>query len=410
MKPLAVQVTGRGCICSLGANEPGCVEALFCPGREPLPRPSKRFTTTHARSYPVFELPPAVTAGLPGDAGLFLTARLSLATGLEALAEAGLAAPGALAGLRVGVCVGTTVGTAMNNEEFYGAWRGYTPQPPDLEPVRAFLRSNPAQVLARELRQRGALPGPVQAVCNACSSGSDAIGLAAGWIAAGLCDLALAGGADELCRTTCNGFISLMIHDQEPCRPFGAGRQGLNLGEGAAMLVLEPAQALRERQRATPPQSRGRILGYGAACDAYHLTAPHPEGRGLRSALRQALTQGGLQGGDIAFVNAHGTGTKDNDRVESLVLAEELPGVPFFSSKGRTGHTLGAAGALEACLTLACLEQGRIPTAPGAAEPDPELPARPNPTAQTVQGRAALSFSLAFGGSNAVLALGAPES
>jgi 3-oxoacyl-[acyl-carrier-protein] synthase-1/3-oxoacyl-[acyl-carrier-protein] synthase II len=155
------------------------------------------------------------------------------------------------------------------------------------------------------------------------------------------------------------------------------------------------------RQR--PGRLRANVVGYGGACDAYHLTAPHPEGAGLKRALREALAACGGSAADIAFVNAHGTGTPDNDRVESRTLAEVLPGVPFLSTKGFTGHTLGAAGGIEAALTLACLELGRIPASIGFAEPDPELPATPVREMTITPGRLALSQSLAFGGNNAVI-------
>jgi 3-oxoacyl-[acyl-carrier-protein] synthase-1/3-oxoacyl-[acyl-carrier-protein] synthase II len=243
------------------------------------------------------------------------------------------------------------------------------------------------------------LSGPVQTVVNACSSGTDAVGIAAQWLRDGLCDLVLAGGADELCRTTCNGFTSLMITDSEPVRPFDRSRKGLNLGEGAGMLVLESDDLVRQR----PGRTLASVVGYGGACDAHHLTAPHPEGAGLKRALQEALAACGAGPGDIAFVNAHGTGTPDNDRVESRTLAEVLPGVPFLSTKGFTGHTLGAAGGIEAALTLACLEQGRIPASIGFAETDPELPVSPVREATATPGRLALSQSLAFGGNNAVI-------
>jgi 3-oxoacyl-[acyl-carrier-protein] synthase-1/3-oxoacyl-[acyl-carrier-protein] synthase II len=190
-----------------------------------------------------------------------------------------------------------------------------------------------------------------------------------------------------------------MIADAEPVRPFDRRRRGLNLGEGAGILVLE-SEALARRR---PGRVRASVLGYGGACDAHHLTAPHPEGAGLKRALREALAACGGRSGEIAFVNAHGTGTPDNDRVESRTLAEALPGVPFFSTKGFTGHTLGASGGIEAAFTLACLEEGRIPASAGFPEPDPELPASPVRETTATPGRLALSQSLAFGGNNAVI-------
>jgi 3-oxoacyl-[acyl-carrier-protein] synthase-1/3-oxoacyl-[acyl-carrier-protein] synthase II len=301
--------------------------------------------------------------------------------------------------LKAGVCLGTTVGSAMNNEAFYQAFKQGLE--PDMSPIHRFLKSNPAACLAREY----GLDGPCQTVVNACSSGTDAIGLAASWIESGYCDLVLAGGSDELSHVTYNGFISLMISDDAPCRPFDRERKGLNLGEGAAVMVLESEKTRQGRRK----KAKAFILGYGAACDAHHLTAPHPEGNGLKQAIREALQVSGTTAEDLSFINAHGTGTRDNDRVETLVLQEYLAGVPFLSTKGFTGHTLGAAGAIEAVFTAACLETGQIPESAGFIVDDPELPCSPVKEATTVKGKAALSQSLAFGGHNAVIVIGQGE-
>ncbi|WP_432821986.1 beta-ketoacyl-[acyl-carrier-protein] synthase family protein [Trichloromonas sp.] len=384
-----VAVTGLGCLCAAGNTLPQAIESIFRSQR--APSPPRHFVTNHSSIYPVFE----VADDFGGRDDLLRTSLLALAAAKEALADAGWTVE-ALRGKRVGVCIGTTVGSSMNNEFFY---RSYLDgEHPPMLPIERYLRSNPASVLAREF----SLDGPCQTVVNACSSGTDAVGLAASWIRAGLCDLAIAGGADEICRTTYNGFVSLMITSDAPVRPFDRNRKGLNLGEGAGMLVLESDELQRQRRA----RVRGRVLGYGSACDAYHLTAPRPDGSGLMRAQNEALTTCGLSFAELAFVNAHGTGTPDNDRVESRVFAERMPQTPFLSTKGYTGHTLGAAGAIEAVLTLACLEQGRIPANVGFEEADPELPATPVRQVTEVTGTAALSQSLAFGGNNAVLALG----
>jgi 3-oxoacyl-[acyl-carrier-protein] synthase-1/3-oxoacyl-[acyl-carrier-protein] synthase II len=363
---------------------------------ERAPHPPRRFASAQPVPYPVFEVPDeALAEDLRPYRGLIRTSILALAVAREALADAGWEAA-ELRRSRVGVCIGTTVGSANHDVEFYRAYRDG--ERPGMEPIRRFLRSNPAAVIAREY----GLGGPCQTVVNACSSGTDAVGIAASWIRGGLCDVALAGGADEITRVTYNGFISLMITDAAPCRPFDAGRRGLNLGEGAGLLVLESEAVRRGRGR----RARAFVLGYGTAADAHHLTAPHPEGRGLRRAIADALAESGLAPERLAFVNAHGTATPENDRVESRVLADRLPGVPFGSTKCFTGHTLGAAGAIEAAFSVACLERGAIPATVGFAAPDPELPARPSASPRTVEGDAALSQSLAFGGNNAVIILG----
>jgi len=360
------------------------------------PQPPARFSTNHPKRYPVFGVPDDfVPADILGRNELLLTTRFALAATRQALADAGWD-PDALRRMRVGVCLGTTVGCALNIEDFYREYR--LGGSPDLETIERFLRSNPAAAVSREF----GLDGPVQTVVNACSSGTDAIGIAASWLRAGACDVALAGGADELCRIIYNGFISLMITDDQPCRPFDRERHGLNLGEGAAVLVLErPAEATARGAR-----TRAKVLGYGSACDAHHLTAPHPEGRGLRRAFAEALAVSGVAPGEVAFINAHGTGTPDNDRVEGRVIRDLFPGTPFVSTKGYTGHTLGAAGAIEAAFTVGCLESGLLPPSVGFAVADPEILAAPAAVRLDIRGDVAISDSLAFGGNNAVLVLG----
>ena len=386
--PWPVAITGLGCICAAGTNLNDCMEALYSGRRAPAP--SSRFTSDHPIKNPVFEVP-----GFNEPPELLRTSALGLQAAREAIANAGLDQE-TLSSLRVGVCVGTTVGSAMNNEQFCRDYRAGLD--PDLAPIERILHSNPAAVIARAFE----LTGPCQTVVNACASGTDAVGLAASWIRGGICDIVIAGGADELGRITYNGFISLMITDDSPCKPFDKNRKGLNLGEGAGMLVLESEEVRVRRGK----EARSFLLGYGSACDAHHLTAPKPDGEGLRYAIAEALSCSATPAEAIAFVNAHGTGTPDNDRVESRVLADLLPGVPFLSTKGYTGHTLGAAGAIEAVFTVACLERGRVPGNAGFSTPDPELGGTPVEGCLEISGTVALSESLAFGGNNSVIILG----
>ncbi len=388
----AVAISGAGCLCAAGMTLNDSLQSMLQGRRNP--QPPAAFKTSHPETFPVFEIRRDLPA--PGnDDELLRTTRLALSAAMEALADAGLTV-GTLQGLKVGVCVGTTVGSAMNNEDFYRDFRNG--EDPSMAPIERYLRSNPAAAVARHFK----LDGPCQVVVNACSSGTDAIGIGAAWVRAGLCDIALVGGADELCRTTYNGFSSLMITANEPCRPFDANRKGLNLGEGAGMLVLESESSLAKRGKI----QRGFVLGYGSATDAYHLTAPHPDGVGLRRAVGEALSMGNVKASELAFINAHGTGTPDNDRVESRVLADLFPQIPFVSTKCYTGHTLGAAGAIEAALSLACLEQGKIPANIGFNDQDPELPTCPSSQIVSFCGRFALSESLAFGGNNAAVLIG----
>ena len=381
-------ITGLGCICAAGRSLPECMASLFAGTRRPAP--PVRFISNHPTRYPVFEVDDVEE---PEDQ--LRTSALGVHATREALADAGLDRD-VLRALSVGVCVGTTVGCVMSEDHFCRMC--LAGRDPDMEPVRRTLRNNPADVIARTF----GLSGPRQTIVNACSSGTDALGIAGSWIRAGLCDVAIAGGADGLDRIAYIGFISLMITDDAPCKPFDVNRKGLNLGEGAAMLVLESEAVRRRRDK----RARSFLLGYGSAADAYHPTAPRPDGAGLKRAIAEALVSSGAQARDVAFVNAHGTGTPDNDRVESLVLAEVLPGVPYFSTKGQTGHTLGAAGAIEAVFTAACLELGKVPASAGFATPDPAIPNLPVLDVRSVSGSLALSQSLAFGGNNSVVVIG----
>jgi 3-oxoacyl-[acyl-carrier-protein] synthase-1/3-oxoacyl-[acyl-carrier-protein] synthase II len=386
-----VAVTGIGCLCAAGLNLKECMDSLFSGGC--IPHPPSRFSSDHPTVYPVFEIYQTPSAGgnLP-QPDIMLTARFALTAAEEALDNAGLNRK-MFRDKRVGVCIGTTVGSSMNNENFYRDYR--SSGRPHMDAITRFLNSNPAKVIAKQY----GVSGPCQTIVNACSSGTDAIGLGASWIRSGICDVVIAGGADELCRVTYNGFISLMITDESPCKPFDATRKGLNLGEGAAMLVLESKAFCRRRNQAP----HAMLLSYGSACDAYHLTAPAPDGRGLKQAIATAMAASQESVDHMAFINAHGTGTPDNDRIESQILNELLAGVPFLSTKGYTGHTLGAAGAIEAAFTIACLEAGKIPASAGFATPDPDLPATPVPQETPVTGTIAISQSLAFGGNNAVI-------
>jgi len=393
MKRAPVAITGIGCLSAAGMTLKENMASLFSGARHVAP--PKRFSGSHPVSYPVFEMSEDPVPTRKSKDNISRTCGLGLAATIEALTDAGLEAEG-MAGVKVGVCMGTTVGSAMNNEEFYRNYRNDLH--PDMAIIERFLNGNPASVIAREF----SLSGPCQTIVNACSSGTDAIGIGASWIRSGRCDIVIAGGADELCRVTYNGFISLMISDDSACRPFDRNRKGLNLGEGAAVLILESDNFIRKRNKT----ARAFVLGYGSACDGYHLTAPHPDGKGLKKALADALLESGKTGKDIAFVNTHGTATRDNDRTEVKVLREMLPNAPFLSTKGYTGHTLGAAGAIEAAFTVACLESGMIPANAGFAEPDPELGASPVTGIANIQKKIAISESLAFGGDNAALALG----
>ena len=390
------RITGMGCICTPGINLSQCLRAIF-ENTAPEPSLPQRFAKQYVRNYPVFEVPSSFFEqnSWAGQHKFSLTARFVLAAVHEALDDAGYSVK-ELSSMRVGVCIGTTTGAALNFLSFYHAVK--KGKNPSLTPIKRYLKSNPSLVIKEMLT----LHGPCQTVVNACSSGTDAIGIGLSWLQADLCDLVIVGGADELTPIAYNGFISLMITDSERVKPFDKYRAGLNLGEGAAIMILEPFNGSQNRHGKT----RGYVLGYGTANDAYHYTAPHPDGTGLKKAIYNALCSCDKKADDIAFINAHGTGTQDNDRVESFVLRDIFPETPFLSTKGYTGHALGAAGAIEAVLTVACLESGKVPGCAGFNNPDPDLKISPLKTVTGVSGHIAMSQSLAFGGSNSALILG----
>jgi 3-oxoacyl-[acyl-carrier-protein] synthase-1 len=257
--------------------------------------------------------------------------------------------------------------------------------------------------LAAFVRAVLALEGPSVVVSSACSSSAKVFGAARRMIAADVIDAAVVGGVDSLCLTTLYGFHSLQLVSRAPCRPFDLARDGISIGEAAAFALIE-----------RPPQSLDGdailLLGVGESSDAYHMSSPHPEGRGARAAMLQALAGAGLTAREIDYINLHGTGTPSNDGAEGKAVADLFADrgqpVAASSTKGATGHTLGAAGALEAVICALSLRHGLLPAGVNTRQVDPSLPFeylcanRQRPIARV------LSNSFGFGGSNCALVLG----
>lgn len=379
-------ISGLGVVSAAGGNAAVTLES-FDTGI-PEPAPTTLFETQ--LECPVFEVTSFKSSGFHNLTSR--TAGLTCQAVQEALKDA--ANPQENPELNIGVCLGTTVASQLNNLEFYTQYREN--RSPKLQPVKDFLNGNLANTIARIF----ALKGPQTTVVNACSSGADAIGTAMCWLQAGLCDMVVTGGADELNRIPLCGFHSLGIMSERPCKPFDRNRDGLNLGEGAGILVLETEESARCRG----VNFDVALSGYGSACDSHHLTAPHPEGVGLKIAIQTALRFSGMQAEDIAFINAHGTATPDNDRVEGKVISEIFgTSACYFSTKGITGHTLGAAGGIEAAFTALSLRKKWIPGCVGCSIPDPDLLAAPVTGRKKLRAEAAMSTSLAFGGNNTAL-------
>ncbi len=385
MTPEPICIVGLGAVSAAGSDCRATL-ARFRTGTRTAGPPTVFATEV---DKPVFEV-----RDLAPDPAAMRTAVLLFRAVEEALADAGLSDDPA--SLRMGVCLGTTVACQLNDMEFYRQFRASGSAPMDA--VDRYLQGNVSAAVAR----RYGFSGPTATIVNACSSGADAIGMALTWLRADLCDAVIAGGADELNRVPMAGFNALGIMSRTPCAPFDANRQGLSLGEGAGVMALESRASAQRRGVA----ANLMCAGYGTAGDAYHLTAPREDGSGLEAAIGQALDDAGATAADLAFVNAHGTATATNDRVEGAVLARVAgTACPVCSTKGFTGHTLGAAGGLEAVFTALGLREQWIPATAGFVTPDEAIPLVPTRTVTPVEGACALSASLAFGGNNSALIL-----
>jgi 3-oxoacyl-[acyl-carrier-protein] synthase-1 len=298
---------------------------------------------------------------------------------------------------RVGVFLGTSTSGILQTEL---AYRRRDPGTGALPPDFDYRRTHNSFSVADFALQLLGLEGPAAVVSSACSSSAKVFGSARRMIEAGLIDAALVGGVDSLCLTTLYGFHSLQLVSHLPCRPFDVARDGISIGEAAAFALLERAPDSLDADAVT-------LLGIGESSDAYHMSSPHPEGRGAQAAMLQALDTAGLQAAAIDYINLHGTGTPSNDNAEAravtAVLGSEVPG---SSTKGATGHALGAAGALEGVICALALQHGFMPAGLNTTVVDPTLGV--NYLLENRRGNIArvMSNSFGFGGSNCSLILG----
>lgn len=328
------------------------------------------------------------------------TDKLGLIAAKQALDSAGFATK--LPGERAGVLLGCSVGGSFDSENFLETLLKRGKMRPAM--TRYHDCGSTVDLVADAL----GLLGPSMAVATACSSGALAIATAAEMILAGEADVMLAGGADSISRMTWGGFHSLLLVDSAGCRPFDATRAGMTLGEGAGILVLESEESARARGA----KIIARLSGWGASCDAHHATAPHPEGAGAAAAMIAALRRANLAASQINYVNAHGTGTRDNDQAEARAMRSVFPdGVPPFSSTKRFfGHTLAASGAIEAVVCVEALRRQAAPANLGCTTPDPAFGISPLQEFQSLELRHVMSNSFGFGGNNCVLIFSSPES
>jgi 3-oxoacyl-[acyl-carrier-protein] synthase II len=268
--------------------------------------------------------------------------------------------------------------------------------------LRRALRSVMPWSHADVLSRRYGTTGPQETVVLACSSGGAALGLAADLVASGTAPVAVAGGVDALTRICFMGFNALKLLDPEPCRPFARDRRGMSIGEGAGFVVLE--DVAHAAARGARPYAE--LVGYGLTTDAYHPTAPHPDAEGSVRAMIEALDRGGIPASAVGYVNAHGTGTVQNDRAEALALRKvfDPDQVLVSANKSLVGHTMAAAGALEGIATVLTLVHGLVPPTAHLVEPDPDIAFDCVPgVARRAVVEVAMSNSFGFGGQNLAL-------
>jgi 3-oxoacyl-[acyl-carrier-protein] synthase-1 len=298
---------------------------------------------------------------------------------------------------RIGVFLGTSTSGILQTEL---AYRRRDPVSGELPPDFIYHATHNSYSLAAYVRARLGLLGPACVVSTACSSSAKVFASAQRMISSGLIDAAVVGGVDSLCLTTLHGFNSLELLSPEPCRPFDRQRSGISIGEAAVFGLLT-------RTDTAPPPYSVQLLGIGESSDAYHMSSPHPDGLGARMAMTAALDSAGLTPSDIDYINLHGTATAGNDASEgNAVYSLFGNNVPCSSTKGMTGHTLGAAGALEAVICSLALLQGFMPGSPNTQTPAADPPLAYLLTCRKQSLSRVLSNSFGFGGSNCSLIFG----
>lgn len=383
-----------GIVCALGDSHQAVTSRLFDQVRSGV-LPSERWSAGRMLPIGQIDTPLPPVAMLPvGQQSRNNQIVLAALAQIRPAVDAAIARYGAA---RVGVVLGTSTSGIAGTEHALRQYGRDGTLPAAFQYAQQEMGS-PAEMLAAEL----GVDGPAYAHSSACSSSAKALASAARLINMGLCDAVVTGGADSLCAFTVAGFSALESVSTTLCNPLSAHRNGINLGEGAALFLMtrEPAAV--------------RLCGWGESSDGHHMSAPDPAGGGARLSIAQALRRAGIVAAQVDYVNLHGTATVQNDAMEARVIADLIGGaVPVSSTKPFTGHTLGAAGAVEAALCWLAMQddnpEGRLPPHLWDGVVDPTLPSLNVVTPGTRLGRPlryALSNSFAFGGSNATLLFG----
>jgi len=397
-----VAVTGIGLLTALGTRREAVWDGLVN-GRCGIGDVTL-FDTTGYRSRRAAEIPSYVRDSAFSEKSwqrLSRADQIAVIAAREALDDAGLL-DATMARDRMGVILGSGTADLKRNEEWFGEMRRRGIRRARPSKIAGHFANMPCDVVAGLF----GFEGLKSSVLSACSSGTVAIGYAADAIAWGQLDVALAGASDVLCRLTLSGFNALRLVDKEPCRPFCRSRQGMNLGEAAAILVLEDM---------TQAQRRGadiyaEVAGYGVRCEAYHPTAPEPEGRAVAAVIDDALRAAQIPADAVDHVNAHGTATPQNDQAEArgirLAFGGRSARVPVTSIKSMVGHCLAAAGAIEAAALALTIARRVVPPTVSFRERDPECDVDVVANeARAVAISCGISTSLAFGGNDAALVM-----
>ena len=386
MRPVAV--TGLGVVSPFGAGVKAYWEGLT--GGVCAIRPLTLIDTEGFRCRIGAEVPDSIG----GSARRSRADRFALAAAREALDDAGI---GRADRADTALIVGAVGGGMLEAEAWY--WqraRGAAAAPPRV--LASCFPSSHVDVVGSVL----GIGGPRETVVTACSSGAASLAMAADLIADGVVSVALAGGVDALTRICFMGFNTLKLLDPSPCRPFDRDRRGMSIGEGAAFVVLESI----ERARARDARVYAELTGYGMSTDAFHVTSPHPQGEGMIRAMRAALEQARVTPADVGYANAHGTATPQNDRIEAHALRDVFGegGLLVSSTKSMIGHTMAAAGTLEAVATVLALGHEIIPPTARLENTDPDIPFDCVPrVAREAAVEHAISNSFGFGGQNVTL-------
>ena len=297
---------------------------------------------------------------------------------------------------RVALVLGTSTSSIGATEDAYRTLDGEGRFPPGNRNPEVHTPHS----LTRFVKEALALEGPCVTVSTACSSSAKVFASAERMLRLGLADAAIVGGVDTLCGSVLFGFNALQLVSPDPCRPFDAERNGISIGEAAGFALLERASAAQAGDGLA-------LLGYGESSDAHHMSTPHPEGLGAERALDDALARADIDAGEIDHINLHGTASHKNDEVEAALVARRFPARTHASStKGFTGHTLGAAGIVEAAASLLAIEHGFLPGMANTRALDPACGPQIRIAPASGEVRLALSNSFGFGGNNCVLVLG----